>query len=33
MVVNVMTVISLRKIHFSQMDVRVAPAHDGARGS
>jgi hypothetical protein len=25
--------IPLRKIHFSQMDARVEPAHDGARGS
>jgi hypothetical protein len=23
----------LSKIHFSQMDARVEPAHDGARGS
>jgi len=25
--------ISLRKIHFFQMDARVEPAHDGARKS
>jgi hypothetical protein len=25
--------ISLRKIHFSQMDARVDPAHDGVCGS